>query len=262
MRSEFARVLTIVAAGLSAAACDPILGPSSPDTNWRVHVSGQFTFYVRPGSFAETNLDTLGTVLDDQFQVTLARLDLTYHGQVTMYLHNSGAEAGFGKDSGGGDHSGVAYPETETAKVACVPPLDANLFSLVSHEANHVIIGNGLGRPGTSFVNEGLASAVLSERYHSLGPSFYYRWTSSQKGRLPRLADLLDDDRWQAQVQFIAYNTSASFLAYLIATYGSAPLKAIYYAPASSFADKFRQAYGRSLEQAEAEWLAFCDRQG
>jgi hypothetical protein len=261
MRSDVARALAVAGLGLSAIACDLVLGPSSPDSNWKTHVSGQFTFYVRSGSFAEANLDTLGAVLDDQFQTTVAKLDLRYHGHITMYLHNSGADAGFAKDGNGGDHSGVAYPETETAKVACVPPLDGNLFSLVSHEANHVIINNGLGRPGSNFVNEGLASAVLSERYHSLGPSFYYRWTASQKGRLPRLADLVDDTQWEAQVQFIAYNTSASFLAYLLATYGPAPMKTIYSAPASSFAGKFRDAYGRSLAQAEAEWLAFCDRQ-
>jgi hypothetical protein len=124
-----------------------------------------------------------------------------------------------------------------------------------------VIINNGLGRPGTSFVNEGLASAMLSERYHSLGPTFYYRWAASERRRLPRLADLVDDDKWQGQTQWIAYHTSASFLAYLVTTYGPSPLKAIYHATSSQFAGKFREAYGRALEDAEAEWLAFCDRQ-
>ncbi len=58
-------------------------------------------------------------------------------------------------------------------RAVCVPPLDPNLFGLLAHEANHVIVQNALGRPGTYFVNEGLASAVLSERFGALPESLY-----------------------------------------------------------------------------------------
>jgi len=261
MRSNLPRILAAAATLLLAVACDPILGPTPPDASWKIHDGDRFTFYVRPDSFAEQNLETLATVLNDQFATTVTRLDLRYQGRITMFLHNSGDEAGFGADGSNGDHSGVAYPETETVKVACVPPLDGNLFSLLSHEANHVVIRNGLGRPGTSFINEGLASAVLSERFHSFGPTFYYRWTAAER-QLPRIAKLVDDAAWAREAQARAYSTSASFLAYLIATYGTAPLKAIYYATSAEFASKFREAYGKPLEEAESDWLAFCERQG
>lgn len=260
MRNSLARTLACAAALLLITACDSILGPTPPDTNWRTHDAGRFTFYVRPGSFAEQHLDTLGTVLDDQFANSVAKLDVRYQGRITMYLHNSGADAGFSGDLGNGDHSGVAYPETETVKTVCVPPLDGNLFSLLSHEANHVIIRNGLGRPGTSFINEGLASAIISERYGASGPTFYYQWITTHRQQLPRLADLIDDEKWGEQTQSVAYSASASFLAYLIETYGSAPLKTIYYASSPQFAEKFRSAYGKTLDAAEAEWLLFCER--
>jgi hypothetical protein len=246
---------------LAVTACDPILGPTPPDTNWRIREGGRFVFYVRPGSFAEQNVPTFDSVLNDQFVTTVSRLDLRYQGRITMFLHDSGADAGFSNDLGNGDHSGVAYPETETVKVAAVAPLDGNLFALLSHEANHVIIRNGLGRPGTSFVNEGLPSAVLSERFHALGPTFYYRWTAAQR-QLPRLADLVDDEKWADQPQNVAYNTSASFLAYLLQTYGRGPLRVIYYPSSAAFPQKFREAYGKALEEVESEWLAFCARQG
>ena len=262
MRSDLARVLAGAATLLVVVGCDPILGPTPPDTNWRIHDGGRFAFYVRPGSFAEQNVSTLAAVLNDQFTTTVTRLELRYQGRVTMFLHDSGADAGFSSDAGNGDHSGVAYPETETVKAACVPPLDSNLYALLSHEANHVIIRNGLGRPGTSFINEGLASAVLSERFHLAGPTFYYQWTAAQRRQLPRIADLIDDEKWTREVQSRAYNTSASFLAYVIGTSGAAPLKAIYYATSGEFAGKFREAYGKTLEEVESDWLAFCERQG
>ena len=255
MRNSLACVLAFGA--VTVAACNPLYGPSPTDDNWRTRSIGHFTYYVRPDSFAEGALTPLSEVLEDQFSTTVARLNLRYQGHITMFLHNSGADAGFGKDSGGGDHSGVAYPDTETVKSVCVPPLDGNLFSLLSHEANHVILHNGLGRPGTTLMNEGMASAVISERFHSVGPGFYHRWSADRRPQLPRLTDLVDDEKWKNFPQQMAYNAGASFLAYVIQAYGPAPLRAVYYVKSSEFPDAFRAAYGRTLEQVEAEWLAF-----
>ena len=56
----------------------------------------------------------------------------------------------------------------------------------------------------------------------------------------------------------MAYNASASFLAYLIDTYGAPPLKRIHGATSEAFERRFQEAYGRPLGQAEAEWKAFC----
>ena len=128
----------------------------------------------------------------------------------------------------GGDHSGVAYPETETMKAAVVAPLDGNLLSLLAHEANHVYIRNGLGRPGTSFINEGLASALVSERLGAFGPSVYHQWVRARLNQIPSIADLADDDRWGQHPSSTAYTVSASFLAYLSGTFGPAPLRQIY----------------------------------
>ena len=68
------------------------------------------------------------------------------------------------------------------------PPVDATLFVLLSHEMNHVIQQNGIGRPGTSFMGEGLPSAVLSERYHSFGKTYLYSWTARNDAQIPSLA--------------------------------------------------------------------------
>jgi hypothetical protein len=255
MRSNSACLFVLGA--LTLVACNPLYGPTPTDDNWRTRSIGHFTYYVRPDSFAESVLTPLSEVLDDQFSTTVTRLNLRYQGHITMFLHNSGADAGFSGDGDGGNHSGVAYPDTETVKSVCVPPLDGNEFSLLSHEANHVILYNGLGRPGTTLLNEGLASAVISERFHSNGPSFYHRWAAERRAQLPRVSDLADDEKWKNYPQQMAYNAGASFLAFVIQTYGSAPLRAVYYSSSSEFPSAFRTAYGKSLEQVETEWLAF-----
>ena len=244
---------TIAALARAGAACDSILGPTTPDANWNVRDTTRFTFHVRPGSFAEQNVSTLGAVLEDQYDVTLSTLGLQYSGRIYTFLYDSASDGDLPSD-----HSGVAYPATATLRAVCVPPLDGNLFGLLSHEANHVILRNGLGRPGTSFVNEGLASAVLSERFGAFGPSFLYAWTRINADAIPPLAELADDDKWSGFPQDVAYNASASLLAYLIETSGPDRLRQLYYARSDAFAPRFQEIYGRSLETAEAEWKAFC----
>jgi hypothetical protein len=252
-----ARPIVLIWLAAASAGCNAIYGPSPTDDNWRTRSMGHFSFYFRPDSFAEQSLPVLGDVLGDQFTTTITRLDLRYQGHITMFLHNSGADAGFGDDEGGGNHSGVAYPDTEAVKVVCVPPLDGNLFGLLSHEANHVIIRNGLGRAGTTFINEGLASAVLSERFHTQGQTFYHRWVADHRAQLPRLRDLIDDEKWTRYPQQTSYNASASFLAFVIQRYGVAPLKAVYYAGSTQFLADFQHAFGKSLDVVEADWLLF-----
>lgn len=246
-----------LAAAVALTACDMRYGPTRPDADWRTEVIGRFTFHTRPGSFAETHVTTFAAVLEDQLQVTIVRLQHQYDGRLTLYLHSSGADAGFGGDPGGGDHSGVAYPETETVKVAIVPPLDGNLLSLLAHEANHVFIRNGLGRAGTTFMNEGLASALVSERLGAFGPTMSHAWVRQRLAQLPALTDLVDDERWRHHPSSTSYTVAASFLAWLSDAHGPVPLRAIYYASSRDFPTVFAQAYGRSLTDAEAQWRTF-----
>ena len=229
------------------------MGPTPIEGEWTAHTSPHFTLQVQPGSFADESIGTLTEWLEDQYAVTNTRLELAYAGRITGLLYPSAAEAGRLSD-----RSGTAYPETESFKAVSVPPLDGSLLALVAHEANHVILGIGLGRAGTSMMREGLPSAVVSERYYPVGPTVLYSWTVRNAARLPPLADLVDNDKWEGLPQEVAYNASASFLAYLIQGFGAAPLKRLYGATPDAFESRFQEAYGRSLSQAEAEWKAFC----
>ena len=134
-------------------------------------------------------------------------------------------------------------------------PLDDNLRTLRTHEANHVILANGLGRAGTSFMNEGLASAVISQSFAEIGGTFFYKWAAANRARLIPIGDLVDDSKWDSNSN-VAYNTGAAFLTFLIDRYGVTRLKQVYYAGSADCARRFQEVYGRSLEALEAEWLS------
>lgn len=232
-------------------ACHSILGPSNVDTNWKVIDTPHFAMHVRPGSFAEQNATRLAEVLEDQYAFTVSALDIRYSGRVSLFLFSSATDAG--EES---ERSGTAYPDTEAARAIVSAPLETT-FGLVAHESNHVLQLNGLGPSGTHFMIEGLASAVMSERYHAGGKSFLYPWTAANDSRVPPLSDLVDDGKWDSIDSQTAYFASASFLAYLLDTGGPARLKQIWPARSSQFAARFQETYGRSLQDAERDWRAF-----
>src|SRR5262245_9648947 len=253
MRNE-RRAMIVVAAALAASACHTAFGPSAIDHNWHVYEGPRVSFFVRPGSFAEQNVARLTEVLENQFSATVTSLGLSYAGHLHAYAYNSPADADFPAN-----YSGRAYPDTEAFRFTCIPPLGDNLFSLMSHEANHVLIINGLGRAGTFFMTEGLASAVVIETSDRNGRHFLFPWTRSNRSRLPPLATLVDDGEWQRAEQTTAYNTSASFLAWLLDTYGPDRLRQIYAASSEQLRDRLMAVYGRTLDSLEAEWLRFTD---
>jgi hypothetical protein len=69
---------------------------------------------------------------------------------------------------------------------------------------------------------------------------------------------LIDDDKWDDYDAQTTYNASASFLAYLLETGGPAPLKQLQPVNSRDFQRRFQEVYGRSLDDAERAWRAFC----
>lgn len=246
------RFTTAAALSFMSQGCHAILGPSSIDANWRVFDTPHFSFNVRPGSFAEQNVVRLGEVLEDQYEYALRTLDVRYAGRISLFLYQSAADAGMTSE-----RSGKAYPDTEAVRAVVSPPLETT-FGLVAHESNHVIEHNTLGPPATSFINEGLASAIISETFYPSGKSFLYPWTARNDARIPALSNLVDDDTWGDYESQLAYNASASFLAYILDRGGPQRLKQLQPVDSAAFAGRFQQIYGLSLDQAEREWRAFC----
>jgi hypothetical protein len=252
MAARLARATLVAALAWAGYGCHTILGPSEIDANWKVIDSPHFAFHVRPGSFAEQNIATLIEVLEDQYAFALRALDIRYAGRISLFLYENAADA-----DEGSERSGTAYADTEAARAIVSPPLETT-FGLVAHESNHVILSNGVGPPATSFMNEGMASAVMSERYHPGGKSFLYPWTARNDARIPPITDLVDDRKWDDVDSQVAYNASASFLVYTLDVGGPDRLKQLQSVRSSDFAARFQQIYGEPLDQAEREWRTFC----
>jgi hypothetical protein len=252
MAARFARAALVVALACGGYGCHNILGPSEIDSNWKVFDSPHFAIHVRPGSYAEQNIGALVDVLEDQYAFALAALDIRYAGRISIFLYASAADA-----DDQSDRSGTAYPDTEVARAIVSPPLETT-FGLIAHESNHVIQQNGVGPPATSFMNEGLASAIMSERYHPGGKSFLYPWTARNDARIPPMTELVDDGKWDDTDSQVAYNASASFLAYTLDLGGPDRLKQLQTVRSSDFAARFQQLFGKPLDQADREWRAFC----
>ena len=248
MRDKAGAAVTALALLLSGG-CETIYGPTSPTAEWAVFESSRYTLNVRPGSFCEAQAAALAEVLEDQYAHTVATLQIEMGGRIAMFLYNSGAELNPSLPS----RSGVAFPETNAAHAVCSPPFDNDLRALLTHEANHVIVQNALGRAGTSFMNEGLASALVSERFGDVGPSFLHRWVRSNPGRVMALADLIDDAKWNSNSSD-GYRSSASFLAFVIERYGAARLKLVYHARSAQLPARMHEVYGVPLQALEAEW--------
>lgn len=251
--SRFRKLTAGLACFCATAGCNAVLGPSKPDANWQVIETAHFNLHARPGTFAARNAPALGVVLDDQYEATLRALHASYAERVNGFLYNDAADAGTELE-----HSGTAYADTAAFKATATPPLDANLYALTAHEANHVIIIGALGRAGTSMMTEGLASAIISERHHPLGKTSYYTWTRTHRAQLPSIERLADDGEWRNVTQHVAYSASASFLAYLLETGGPDRLRQLYYANSTDFVRRFAEIYGQPLATTEAAWLAFC----
>src|SRR5688572_18172546 len=243
-----ARAAGAVLALLLSSGCETVYGPTSPSVEWAVFESSRYTLNVRPGSFCESQAAALAEVLEEQYDHTVATLQMETGGSISMFLYNSGAEL---EPSLPSARSGVAFPETNAAHAVCTAPLDNDLRALLTHEANHVIIQNGLGRAGTSFMNEGLASALVSERFGEIGPTYLHHWVRNNPTRVIPIADLVT--RWNSNSND-GYRSGASFLAFLIERYGPARLKLVYHAPSAQLPARMHEAYGVPLQALETEW--------
>lgn len=254
MRAEATlRTLLLAAAALSTA-CQSILVPTAPDANWRVHETTHFLLHARPGSFGDERGPQLAALLEEHYAHVVRTLDLPYAGRITMFLYDSPSDVRPPLPS---VRSGIAFPDTESVNVVCVPPFDAGLAALITHETNHVIMGRGIGRPGTRSMNEGMASAAMSEAFFPIGAASIHGWARARLSQLPSMVELTDDERWVSHPQEVAYQASASFLLYLHQRFGSGPIRQLYTVPSGQIERRSREIFGRELTDLEREWREF-----
>jgi hypothetical protein len=231
------------------AGCTAILGPSSIDDNWSRIERSRFVFFVRPGSFAEPQISVFNDAMEGQYAFTAGLFGDAIAAPIAVFVQSAAAD-------GAQDFGGSAYPTALTVHVVLRTPLDETLHVL-RHELNHVMVGNAVGRPGTYFVNEGLADALAFQYAGEASVGTLHRWIVAHRADLPRTADLIDDDKWVSGE--LRYKASASLLTYLMHRGGVDSIRQFYNLPSRQLPDTLGQIYGAPIDAIERDWMAWLD---
>jgi hypothetical protein len=152
------------------------------------------------------------------------------------------------------------FAEPGTIRFHTIWPFD-------NHESVHSLVTLYLGHPPALF-NEGIA---VAHQALFIGNQFVLRWNGRhpdeiaaeqlRAGQLPALDQVLESPRFFDFNESVMYPVAGSFVRYLIAQHGLAPLKA--YFDNSAFTHSaaqtraaFLAAYGITVDQAWAGWRA------
>ena len=231
------------------------------DDNWEVSQSSHYYIYYRPGSETAEEIDYLRERLDLDFADIIKTLDVTYQNKISCYVYGSREDFEKNEHSRGAAH---AFPELE--KISGYHP---QIRSSAKHESVHVITYWTIGTPKFKFLNEGLAegAGTYFSQDGNWKSSGVHSWCRGllEEDKLLQVSQLADNDFFQTMFDsdellftYYPYHQSASFVGFLIGQHGLDRFKSFY---AKANRDNYRRifscAYGKSMEDFEAEWRQF-----
>ncbi|WP_142752235.1 hypothetical protein [Neobacillus piezotolerans] len=140
------------------------------------------------------------------------------------------------------------------------------------HELTHTLLGYGVNNDSTRgyLTQEGLAVYMENRFGKQKSPVHKVMKLFLNLGKaipLNKLIDLDNDDRLFSPaiigpdgfaIQVMSYYHAASFVTYLIDTYGLDNFEKIYNKPMLS--EKFAEVYGKNVDELEGEWLSYIDK--
>jgi len=140
----------------------------------------------------------------------------------------------------------------------------------IPHEAAHIFFS--LIGTAPTFFNEGAATAMQTDPYNSdfvprdkSGvPIHSIARTYLAEGRLYRVEDILGSQAFLESDFTVSYIQAGSYVRFLMDIYGIESLKYLFRSlNAGDYPDTmktvFQAVYGKSISEAEAEWLAFLN---
>lgn len=227
-----------------------LLPESQSDASWIEVESDCCLLHVVSGSAAERDIESLKTQVDDAFEKAAAALTTPLpQTPYDVYI----IDRVIGQGGYTADDMVVSYLDRDY--------VGGGLEELLTHEAVH-LIDREFAADKVTFLSEGLAVWVAGGHYQ-------------QQDIGQRMAALLELGRYVPINQLIenffgvqheiGYLESASLVDYLVKTYGW-PTVRDFYSNASAgdgptVADaidvNMRAAFGRTLDQVEADWLAY-----
>jgi hypothetical protein len=190
----------------------------------------------------------------------IAALGLAVPQKITYNKYTSRAQ--MGEATGRDNTNGFAEPDRFTVHT---------LWPWDNHEPVHVYTAL-IGRP-SDFFNEGIAVAFQTD---PAAGDFATRFNGQQvheacalyrsQGVLRPLGQIIESNGFRSvQDSVLSYREAGSFMRYLIDRDGMERVKAFFRASgrddtATVIRERFRAVFGRSLDEAEAEWLASLPR--
>ncbi len=207
-----------------------------------------FRIYLSGDSYAARHLEEVKSALSDAYQRAISLLDEgEYKRGINVVLFNSAEE--MQQITGVRAQGGIAYSDHDFAFF----PYHTKRRPQFRHELFHLIANRMWGYTYSRLLNEG--SAVYADnRCYSDNAIYGANALLLKNKKLFPLRSLVEEfDARAIESDVIAYLQSAGVVKYLIEKYGVARFKVLWKEGFTHFKD----VYGQSIQDLEAEWLHY-----
>ena len=239
---------------LTSCSIIPGIGQFNPEGNWELEKTEHFDIYYRADSYAEENLDDIVRVQEETYQYILEQLNVQFDETISIYIYPTPEDAGW-------DHvQGLAYNRQKVVLgVYSEKGKSIGVEGASAHEITHVITWNAIGKPGTTFLNEGLA-VTMDGVWHAVSDPItdLHQWTKKfmDEDKLPAISEMVSS--WNSLDTLITYPVSGSFVSYLVDKYGMEKFKKMLVeANRLNFNSKCQEIYNKELSTLELEWKVY-----
>lgn len=227
------------------------LPPRAVDATWIQAENSCCTVHVVTGTAAHRDLDQLLVEVDQAFEVASERLDEPLSGPYDVFF----ADRVIGQGGYATDVMVVSYLDRDYS--------GGGLHEVLVHEAVH-LIDRAFAPNHLTFLSEGVAVWATGGHYHQEDVGQRMRALLELELYIP-VEKVIDD--FYAMQHEIAYLEAASFIDYLVKTYGWSQVRVFYGestgddGPTQSAAidANLQRHFGKTLQEVEAEWLAYID---
>ncbi len=218
---------------------------------WEITETDCCTLYTLSGTAAHRDIYELSEIVETAVSQAAYKLDEYPARKINIYF----IDRTIGQGGFAGSDMVITYNDRKYT--------GGNLHELIVHESTH-IIDRQFAPQRIKFLAEGIA--VWASEGHYKPENLSERAAALvQIGEYIPLQTLIDD--FYPVQHEIGYLQAASFVTYLVDTYGYSTFRELYSATSSDDAAteyealdlNLREFYGKTLTEFEAEWLAYLD---
>jgi hypothetical protein len=219
-------------------------------TYTEAHTFGSITVRFRPGAHSPEHAGAVAQMTVEALAEANGKLGTSWNEPLTVFL----AEQLFADDCLGCQ----GFTESDFRWIFMLDDgsvVPDEFEALLVHEVTHLIAGNEIHLPLDIFYVEGLAMWVMTDDIVNGGyisPLQSTVW-AREAGVLPPLQTLMADDFAGRMRKRLYYDASGAFAFFAIERYGWQSYLRLYRQ------ESLDAVLGKSVEEVEAEWLAYLD---